>query len=122
MRYHEKFLTSFSRKSLMNDHTEWEIVDDPSSAPPRPRASLGQTLQGLLGRWWRWKVAGAAVLATLALAIVAALTGVAILVFASVAVLTIAISKLTQWLRGNQTPARVAVRVRTEEWHSDRFR
>lgn len=83
----------------MSEKIEWEVVDE---AGPRASAgappSLGEVLKAMLGRHWRWKIAGAAIVGTIILALILTLTGVVALVMVSVAVLSVAISKLRRWI------------------------
>jgi hypothetical protein len=88
----------------MTDKVEWELVDgerasgwqDTGSreAPPTPQ----QALRALLGRWWRWKILGVAVVVGLLLVLLATVAGVVVLVAASVAAVAIAAAKIRQLL------------------------
>lgn len=84
----------------MADKTEWEVVDPPSV---RSAHATGHFLQALLGRWWKWKVAGAAVAAAAAVLLLATVAGILLLVVAivaiSAAVIVIGIARLKRWLR-----------------------
>jgi hypothetical protein len=87
----------------MSDKIEWEVVDAPMPEGPSPQAqarpALKQLLQALLGRWWRWKLFGIAVAASLLLAVLVSLAGIALLVVSVVALLSFAIGKFRQSLR-----------------------
>jgi len=86
----------------MIEKTEWEIVDSPppnNGSTADGRKSFLQVMQNLLGPWWRWKVAGATVIAVVALAFFAAVIGMIILIGTATAVVGIGASKLRQWGR-----------------------
>lgn len=88
----------------MTEKTEWELVDAPS---PGTRPTLRDVLKALLGPHWRWKIAGAAVVASVALALLLTLTGVAALLLVAVAILSIGVGKLRHWLgRGRRAVRR----------------
>jgi len=86
----------------MSGKMEWEVVDEPMPEAPLPNArpSLTQLLQALLGRWWRWKLFGIALAASLVLALLVSLAGIALLVVSVAALLSFAIGKFRQSLRG----------------------
>lgn len=99
----------------MTEKTEWEIVDAPASsssssasssgASEAQRQSLWRTMQVLLGPWWRWKIAGTAILAVLTLVFFITLTGMAIVVLAAGGAIALGVSKVRQWLgRGPSRP------------------
>jgi hypothetical protein len=83
----------------MTEKAEWEVVDAPRAAS---RQTLAEAMKARLGPWWRWKLAGAAAVASLAVALLIALTGILILGMGIAAVAVIGIRKLGQWLRRNQ--------------------
>lgn len=96
----------------MQEKTEWELVDEPGSqsgsqwrsqagTPNQPGATPGlkQLLRTVMGPWWRWKILGAALFTTLAVVMLAMLTGVFALIAAAGAVVAIGIGKLRQWSR-----------------------
>ena len=96
----------------MQEKTEWELVDDAGSAagsqwrsqagaqgPAGTTPGLKQFLRAAMGPWWRWKILGAALFTTLALVMLAMLTGVFALVAATGAAIAIGIGKLRQWAR-----------------------
>lgn len=92
----------------MNEHTDWELLDaPPAGARPQPKPRLQDVLKALLGPHWRWKVFGAAVLASMALVLLLTVTGVALLLIAAGALLSIGAGKLRRWLRRER---RVVVR------------
>jgi len=80
------------------EQAEWEVVDN-VGPQPRPRAAQAAMMQALLGRWWRWKVAGMAVVACVMLALVAALAGVFFVLGLAVVLVSIAVAKIRQALR-----------------------
>lgn len=87
----------------MSEKVEWEIVDDAprrnsgawqsASGPTGPNAAYGHPLQALLGRWWRWKVAGVALVAVCLLTLVAIFAGVFVLAAAAGVLLSLAVAK-----------------------------
>lgn len=85
----------------MPEKTEWEIVDTPSeetrqsSPPPTPQ----QMMQNMLGKWWRWKIAGFIFAAGLALVFFLTVTSVAILVLVAAGIVSIGVGRVRQWLR-----------------------
>ncbi|WP_019143401.1 hypothetical protein [Noviherbaspirillum massiliense] len=79
----------------MIEKTEWEVVDAPS---PGARPTLRQLLQGVLGPHWYWKLAGMAVVASLALVLFATITGVILVLAATGALLSFGIGKFRQWM------------------------
>jgi hypothetical protein len=87
----------FCKGIEMTERTEWEVVDGPS---PGKRPSVRELLASLLGPWWRWKVAGAALTAGAALLLVATLSGLILLLTLGAALFTLAVGKLARWLRG----------------------
>lgn len=86
----------------MTEKTEWEIVDDHR---PNQRRTLRRTLEALLGPAWRWKVAGAVVLATMALLVVAAVAGTVMVLIAAFTLVSLAVGKLRSWLRRDDASA-----------------
>ncbi|MGV3653838.1 MAG: hypothetical protein ACO1N5_06435 [Noviherbaspirillum sp.] len=83
----------------MNERTEWEVVDEPQPQPQQ-RPALRELLASLLGRWWRWKVAGAALAAGVVLLVVATLSGLILLFTLGTALLTLVAARMMGWLRG----------------------
>ncbi|RJG03677.1 hypothetical protein [Noviherbaspirillum sedimenti] len=96
----------------MQEKTEWELVDEASSAAGSQwRSQAGaqsqagaapgmkQFLRAAMGPWWRWKILGAALFTTLAVVMLAMLTGVFALVAAAGAAVAIGVGKLRQWSR-----------------------
>lgn len=81
----------------MTEKTEWEIVDAP--AQDAPRQTPPQFLKHMLGPWWRWKIAGLVVAAGAALMFFLTIAAVFILGVMVVAVLSIGVGKVRQWLR-----------------------
>jgi len=106
----------------MSGKMEWEVVDAPvpEAQLPHARPTLRQLMQALLGRWWRWKLIGAAVVASLALALLVSLAGIAMLVVSVAALLSIAIGKFRQSLRraqaGTQSHRHGDQLMRTDNW------
>lgn len=80
----------------MVNKVEWEVVDAPS-----PQASQATThfMKALLGPWWKWKVAGAAVAIGATLVLFATLAGILLLIVSLVAVMAFGVSRLKKWLR-----------------------
>jgi hypothetical protein len=87
---------SLFQGTYMPEKTEWEVVDGPA---PSARPTLQQLMQTVMGPWWRWKLAGAAVVAIMALVFFATIVGVFMLVLPAVALVALAIRKMTQWMR-----------------------
>jgi hypothetical protein len=85
-----------SQKWLMNDKTEWELVDGPTTPGARP--TLRDVLKAVLGRHWLWKTTGIAVVGGLILALLFTLTGVMLLLMVAGALLSMSIGKLRRWL------------------------
>ncbi len=93
----------------MTEKTEWEIVDTPSSQGERERhggqahqslpPNLQQSMETMLGRWWRWKLAGAAIVMTAALVLIATVAGAVLLVAVLMALASLGVAKLRQWMR-----------------------
>lgn len=83
----------------MTEKAEWELVDAPL---PGARPTLREVLKALLGRHWGWKLLGTAIIASLVLALMVMLTGMAVLLVTAGAVLSIGIGKLRQWLGRSQ--------------------
>ncbi len=97
----------------MQEKTEWELVDEPGSqsrskewshtagtqAHEQAAPGVRPLLQAMLGRWWRWKIVGAALFTAFAVVMLAMLTGVFALVAAAGAIVAIGIGKLRQWTR-----------------------
>jgi hypothetical protein len=89
----------------VTEKVEWEVVDAPSpesNSHQRQPHTHKHLLEALLGRWWRWKIAGVATVAILALVFFFTLASIFILVVPAIAVLSLGISKLGQWLRREQ--------------------
>jgi len=80
----------------MTEKTDWEVVDAP--AQNRRSPTLTDLLRALLGRRWRWKIAGIGMLAGLVLAFVVTLVvtvaGVAVLLIGAGALLSLGNGKL----------------------------
>ncbi|MES2535551.1 MAG: hypothetical protein V4632_06720 [Pseudomonadota bacterium] len=85
----------------MPEKTEWEIVDGPA---PGARPTLRQLLLTVLGPWWRWKLAGIAVVAITVLVFFATVVGVFMLVLSAAAILALVVRKVTQWMRSSGGP------------------
>lgn len=80
----------------MTERVEWEVVDEsPRATRPTPR----RLMEMLLGRWWRWKIAGVAIAAALALVLLATVAGVILVLMVAVGCLSFGIGKLTRWLQ-----------------------
>lgn len=108
----------------MTEKTEWEVVDEPTQAKGsnfKRGKGLQDLMSGLLGRWWRWKVAGASLVGIVAFAIVATLSIMLVLLMTAGAVLALGIAKIRQWLHGGKTTnsygSRVVVRAMQHRRH-----
>lgn len=86
----------------MTEKTEWEIIDVPSPQDRQTRQTR-QTprdrMKSLLGPWWRWKVAGVMIAAGLALVMLVALAGMAVIAMTVTALVILGIAKIKRWLR-----------------------
>lgn len=89
----------------MTEKVEWEVVDAPETAGDRharhagrAHHTAGEAMQAMLGRWWKWKVAGTAIVTVLTLALFATLTGALVLLFVAGTLLSVGVRKLKQWL------------------------
>ena len=103
----------------MTEHVEWELVDGPAPNDKhhddKHRSDRRQTAQGaarmLLGRWWKWKIAGTAVVTLVTLAFFATLTGALVLLFAAGTLLSAGLRKLKHWLgygaKSGSTPVKL---------------
>lgn len=92
----------------MNDKTEWEVVDEPSSGT-RPRPAMRHLMETLLGRGWRWKVAGGIAIAAVAVVFFASVSIVVALLMATVAVISIGVGKIKQMM-GNSKRSEIVRR------------
>lgn len=82
----------------MVEKTDWEVVDVPAAA--RTQSTAHHLIRSVLGPWWRWKMAGFAIIAVAAVAVVIALAGVlAVMIVAGVA-LSVAVRQIRLWLGG----------------------
>jgi hypothetical protein len=82
----------------MTEKTEWEIVD--GDVPPQDRPqTLQQLMKNLLGPWWRWKVAGLATVAGVAMVFFLTVTAVFVLGLMAVAIVALCVAKVRQWMR-----------------------
>lgn len=98
----------------MAEKTEWELVDAPasdsSSSQEQQRQQQAQqtvwrSMQTLLGPWWRWKLAGTAILAAATLVFFITVTGVAIVLLSATALVALGVNKVRQVLsRGSSRP------------------
>jgi hypothetical protein len=81
----------------MTEKTEWEVVD--GDAPPQDRRqTLQQLMKNLLGPWWRWKIAGLATVAGMALIFFLTVTAVFVLGLMAVALFSVGVAKVRQWM------------------------
>lgn len=85
----------------MTERVEWEVVDGPSSKQGK-RQAAGEAMRAMLGRGWKWKIAGTAIVSVVTLAFFAMLTGALVLLFAAGTLFTVAVRKLKQWLVGDK--------------------
>lgn len=79
----------------MTEKPEWELLDAP---PQGARPKLRDILKALLGPHWRWKMFGAALVASLALTLMLMLAGVAVVLIVAGTLLSFGIGKLRRWL------------------------
>lgn len=82
----------------MTEKTEWEVIDVDAPASDA-RRSQPNPMESMLGRRWKWKLAGTAALGLLALAFVAMLTSMIVLAVAAVTLVSVGARKLVRWLR-----------------------
>ena len=87
----------------MTEKVDWELVDAPSSSDHGKRRATREAMHAMLGRWWKWKIAGTAVVTVLTLALFATLTGALVLLFVAGTLLSIGVRKLKQWLGAGRT-------------------
>ena len=80
----------------MTERVEWEVVDAPPAGSHKRAAR--DAMHAMLGRGWKWKIAGTALVTVLTLAIFATLTGALVLLFVAGSLLSVAVRKLKQWL------------------------
>jgi ABC-type phosphate transport system auxiliary subunit len=81
----------------MTEKTEWEVVD--GDAPRQDqRQTLQQLMKNWLGPWWRWKVAGLVTIASMALIFLLTVAAVFVLGFMAVAIVSLCILKVRQWM------------------------
>lgn len=98
----------------MNERVEWEVVDEPSPGHTgntgntgnfdNKRPTLQQLLKTVLGRWWRWKIAGVATVAGLAAILFATVAGVILLTMVALGIVSIGIAKFRRWLHRDDGP------------------
>ncbi len=87
----------------MPEKTEWEIVDGPDGpsqqetrqSPPTPQ----QMMRNMLGKWWRWKIAGFILAAGVALVFFLTVTSAVVLVLVAAGIVSIGVGRVRQWLR-----------------------
>jgi hypothetical protein len=97
----------------VTEKTEWELVDaDAPSSSNRSGAydaygnaydgkapqSPMHLLKAVLGPYWRWKIAGLAIVASLALILLATVAGVFMVTMSAVVIMAVIIRKLKYWL------------------------
>lgn len=95
----------------MIEKTEWEVIDDSatntrdSSRDPfrESRYAARNATEAMLGRWWKWKLAGVAILAVVAFAFFATIIGVASMALVALALLGAGVRKVRQWLSGDRS-------------------
>lgn len=93
------FEDAFVRERKMTDQVEWELVDAPAASGKRHAGqATREALHALLGRQWKWKIAGTAVVTVLILALLATLTGAMVLLFAAGTLLSFGVRKIKTWL------------------------
>jgi hypothetical protein len=96
----------------MTERVEWEVVDAPSARSGK-RQAAGEAMRMMLGRGWKWKIAGTAIVSLVTLALFATLTGALVLLFTAGTLITVAVRKMKQWLLGGKRPAGATVSVRS---------
>lgn len=96
----------------MTERVEWEVVDGPSAQSGK-RQAAGEAMRTLLGRGWKWKIAGTAIVSLVTLALFATLTGALVLLFAAGTLITVAVRKVKQWLLGGKRQPDATVSVRS---------
>lgn len=86
----------------MTERVEWEVVDDIAAQRGQhgQRHAAGEAMRAMLGRGWKWKIAGTAIVSLVTLAFFATLTGALVLLFAAGTLLAAGVRKLKQWLAG----------------------
>lgn len=82
----------------MTEKTEWEVVDNDAPRQER-RQTLQQLMKNLLGPWWRWKVAGLATVAGVAMMFFLTVAAVFILGLMVMGIVALCATKLRQWMR-----------------------
>lgn len=95
----------------MIEKTEWEVIDDSATKarnsgrdPLREaRYATQSATEAMLGRWWKWKLAGVAILAMVAFAFFATVIGVASVALVALAILGAGVRKVRQWLSGDRS-------------------
>jgi len=85
------------REMEMNRKIEWELMEEQTASSARSTAR--QSATHLLGPWWRWKLIGGAALAGIVLALLAAITGVTLLLMSVAAAVVIVAGRLRRWIR-----------------------
>lgn len=75
----------------MSQKPDWEVVDE---SPRAGGHQLKDVMKALLGPAWRWKLAGFAAVALLALSVLTVFVGVAIVGLVTVALLLIVAAKI----------------------------
>lgn len=98
----------------MNDKTEWEVVDEASSGA-RPRPTVRHLMENLLGRGWRWKVAGGVAMAAVAVVFFATISIVVAMLMAAAAIISIGVGKVRQMMGSRKRS--VAARSDVERRH-----
>lgn len=101
----------------MNQKTEWEIVDQPDQSR---QTHHDHVMNALLGRQWRWKVAGMAAVAGLILTAGIVLAGIFFIGVVAVALVLIVAAQFRQWFARAKNayhgkPARQAAPTRFDE-------
>jgi len=96
----------------MTERVEWEVVDETSTQGQKRRAA-GEAMRTILGRGWKWKIAGTAIVSLVTLAFFATLTGALVLLFAAGTLLAALVRKLKQWLAGERRATSPTVSARS---------
>lgn len=82
----------------MTERVDWELIDAPQEGGAGgARRTPRDAMQAMLGRWWKWKLAGTAAVSLLTLAFFATLTGALVLLFALGTLLAAGVRRLKQW-------------------------
>ena len=92
----------------MTEKPEWELVENDEGrsrqTPPPLPPTLPELFKALLGRWWAWKLAGAALVFGALLVLLATVAGVLVVIAAGAALVSAAVAKFRRWRRDIYPP------------------